>query len=279
MRTRLPRILVVGLGRVGTSLARAYQDAGGEVYVLPRSERSLKTARRLGLRRLPHEAKLELCFLTVPDGAVEASARSLAPLLPKGAALVHVAGALTLKDLGEPRTLGGRPRGSFHPLMSVSGSDASFLGRAVALASSNRKTRQALERVARALGLRVLLVSERRRSLYHASAVLAAGGVQALLASAAEGLVKAGVRRDEALQALVPLSLSALEGVAHRGWPEAFTGPVARGDVATVEKNLRALSGGPGELYRLLMRRALEDLALEAHVTRKVERALRPPRR
>lgn len=51
---------------------------------------------------------------------------------------------------------------------------------------------------------------------------------------------------------LLPLARSALEEVAERGLPEGLTGPVARGDAGTVAGHLLALDPVAAALYRLL---------------------------
>ena len=77
----------------------------------------------------------------------------------------------------------------------------------------------------------------------------------------AEQLVRA--MGGQAQAALVPLAQGALDNVAARGLVAALTGPIRRGDVATVGRHLEALRGEPLELYRVLARRTL---ALAARV-------------
>lgn len=62
------------------------------------------------------------------------------------------------------------------------------------------------------------------------------------------------------LRDLLPLARSALEEVAERELPEGLTGPVARGDAGTVAGHLLALDPAAAALYRLLA----EELLLVA---------------
>jgi predicted short-subunit dehydrogenase-like oxidoreductase (DUF2520 family) len=64
----------------------------------------------------------------------------------------------------------------------------------------------------------------------------------------------------EAAQALVPLAEGALRNIALHGTTGGLTGPVRRGDAATVSRHLEALHGRPelAEIYRVLARRAVE---------------------
>jgi predicted short-subunit dehydrogenase-like oxidoreductase (DUF2520 family) len=73
-------------------------------------------------------------------------------------------------------------------------------------------------------------------------------------------LVAAGIPEDEALPALLPLMSSAVRNLVELGLPAALTGPVARGDVESVEKHLEALTARSPEnldLYQRLGRQVL----------------------
>jgi predicted short-subunit dehydrogenase-like oxidoreductase (DUF2520 family) len=103
--------------------------------------------------------------------------------------------------------------------------------------------------------------------LYHAAASMASNHVVALLAAASEALAGAGLRPDDTLPALLPLVSGTLENLTRAaatsgaGAPAAaLTGPIARGDVHTVERHLQALAArAPAllELYKTLGRKTL----------------------
>ena len=256
-----PRLLVVGLGRLGGALASQLQRAGFQVRVRTRSASGRRTAKGLGLREAGEAdlRKARICLLTVPDGALGAVASALAPALAREAALVHCSGALPLDVLHGPA--GGRATGSFHPLVAVSGSDTPLAGHAVAVATRSRWLAPELVRLARALDLHPLRVPERGRSAYHAGASLAAAGLVSLLDAAVETWVSAGVDRAPAEKALLGLMGSALAGVRARGLRRGLTGPVVRGDADVVQGHLAHLPAEVAPLYRMLMHRALERAA------------------
>src|SRR6516225_107685 len=101
MRTERHRTVVVGLGRLGSALGVQLRRAGWPVQVRTRSPSGRRQATRLGLREADEKAlaAAEICLLAVPDSAVAAVARAVAPLLGKSTGLVHCAGALTLEVL------------------------------------------------------------------------------------------------------------------------------------------------------------------------------------
>jgi predicted short-subunit dehydrogenase-like oxidoreductase (DUF2520 family) len=61
---------------------------------------------------------------------------------------------------------------------------------------------------------------------------------------------------------MLPILKQTLSNYARLGAAGSFSGPIARGDVATVEKHLKVLGKVPGtrEVYIALARAALRDL-------------------
>lgn len=252
-------LVIVGYGRVGGALAQGLSRKGWPVTVFPRSGESLRRAAASGLRIADDVAlrQARMAVFAVPDGAVaEVSAKLLDDLGPR-TALVHCAGALPLSVFGDAPAVQKRMRGSFHPLVAVSDPGDPLEGHTVALSATGRTLRGLLRRMAEDLGLPSIEVPEEGRAAYHAGAVLAAGGVVSLLSAAVQAFAHAGVRPEDALRALLPLSRSALRGVDARGLAGGLTGPIRRGDVEVVRAHLRALPGDVGTLYRLLSKQGL----------------------
>lgn len=254
-----PRVVIVGFGRVGGALALRLKAAGWPVSVLPRSNESVRRAARVGLKLADHEdlSAAALCVLAVPDAVVGSTALGLVDDLGKETALVHCAGALDLDAFGSSASMLKRLRGSFHPLVAVSDARDPIADHSVAVAASDRALMPVLWRMALALRMRPIEVPEGRRAAYHAGAVMTAGLMVSLLDAAVAALGEAGVERTAALNALLPLAASALEGVNKRGLEKGLTGPIARGDVSVVRAHLEALPPPIAGLYKLLSARAL----------------------
>jgi predicted short-subunit dehydrogenase-like oxidoreductase (DUF2520 family) len=120
--------------------------------------------------------------------------------------------------------------------------------------------------------------------LYHAGAVIAANYMVALADAARALLVAAGVSPDQALPALIPLMSSVVQNLSQLGLPGALTGPVARGDVSSVEQHLRILAQRAPEmldLYRRLgrdvLRLAREKSPLPPATVARLEALFRSP--
>jgi predicted short-subunit dehydrogenase-like oxidoreductase (DUF2520 family) len=253
--------VVVGVGRLGSAISVQLRKAGWPVTVRTQSPSGRRQARRLGLVEADAAAMLraDLCLLTVPDGAVAAVGRSVAPLLGRTTGLVHCAGALTLEVL-QPAAA-GRPTGSFHPLVAVTGPETPLSGHAVAIATRSRALAPLLGRLAQALGLRSLRVPEAGRAAYHAGAAMVASGLVSLLDAAIAAWVAAGVSEREAVTALAALMRSALTGAELRGTVAALTGPVVRGDAEVVQAHVRGLPPEVLPIYLALQQRVLAHAA------------------
>ncbi|MBX5480432.1 MAG: DUF2520 domain-containing protein [Myxococcaceae bacterium] len=273
--------MIVGFGRMGGALALGLQRAGWPVSVFPRSGASLRRAVELGIPIADHDAlrDAQVCLFAVPDAAVSTVASQMVLDLGLSTALVHCAGSLDLRVFGDSPIVARRMRGSFHPLVAVSDPRDALQGHAAAIAATGRPLLATLRRMADDLSLLPIEVPEAGRAAYHAGAVLAAGGLVALLSAAVDAFAEAGVPADDALRALVPLSRSALRGVQERGLARGLTGPVPRGDLPVVRAHLAALPPEIGALYRQLSLRALALCGgqLTAETQSALERLLRTP--
>jgi predicted short-subunit dehydrogenase-like oxidoreductase (DUF2520 family) len=283
------RIGLVGPGRLGAALAGALVAAGYAAVRIatvaghdPAPPEHLSTALALPspepLDRLA--AASDLLFLTVPDAAVAPVAALLPALLPArgGLAVVHCSGALGLDALGAAARAGAVP-GTLHPLQTFPGGEppaaaARRFAGIVCGVEAAEPLGATLEGIAADLGARSVRLEGVDRAGYHAAAVLASNDVVALMAAARRAWTLAGLPAEAARGALAPLMLAAAANVEALPLERALTGPVARGDVATVERHLAALAARPAlrELYRRL---ALELLALDLGHDAGTTRALR----
>ena len=252
-----PTVGFIGAGALGTTLAVALSSVGWKVNAV--ASRSYASALRLA-RLIPGctaqvepQAVVDRCrivFLTVPDDVITHMASSLA--WPTDRGVVHCSGAGTTELLSPAATVGALS-GSFHPLQTFTSlptdKDASVLP-AVAQARLEGVTfavegkgwlREALDAMASDLSGRTIEVEPADRPLYHASAVMSCGALVALLRSAAALWQKMGVDDETALQAIIPLARATLENAAALGPEAAVTGPIVRGDVATLRRHLAAL--------------------------------------
>jgi predicted short-subunit dehydrogenase-like oxidoreductase (DUF2520 family) len=173
----------------------------------------------------------DVVLLCVPDTAVADVSRCLTP----GRAWVgHVSGATPLAAL-EPH----ERRFSLHPLQTFdrSGDPAQFDGAWAAVSGETDDALAIARELAEILGLQPFELADEDRTLYHAGAVFASNYLVTL--------ERAAVRLGVPAEALVPLMTRTIEN----GFD--LTGPIARGDWATVEAHKRAIHEAQPELEHL----------------------------
>src|SRR6185503_9953345 len=107
-----------------------------------------------------------------------------------------------------------------------------------AIAGSTDRALATARDLAQRLGLRAVEVADSDRAAYHAAASIAANFLVTLEGAAERLAETAGVDRE----ALAPLVRAALENWVALGPERALTGPIARGDDATVERQRAAVA-------------------------------------
>jgi predicted short-subunit dehydrogenase-like oxidoreductase (DUF2520 family) len=233
--TALPRLVIVGRGRVGGALARSTMAAGLEVA----------TAGREDLERAC--ARAEAALLCVPDDSIGVACKAVARFVPPVRLVGHVSGATALDALG-PAAAAGADTFSLHPLQTVRNDRTDLTGAPCAVAGSSPDALGFAIALAERLDMRPFEVDEERRAAYHAAASIASNFMVALQESAADLMAEAGI--DDARELLAPLVLRTAANWAEHG-DAALTGPVARGDEETVAQHLDALRETAPELLPL----------------------------
>ena len=268
-----PRIGFIGAGTLGTGLALALHSKGYRVVRV--ASRTNASAQRLaamipGCRAVTDNSTLaqecDLVFITTPDGAIEQLVAEVQWRPEHG--VVHCSGAITLEVLEDAKTVGASVA-SFHPLQTLSGVEspqqaADRLAGVTYAIEGQGWAVGFLEKLVTRLGGRTINVLSKDRVLYHAAAVMACGYVTTLLEAATDIWQEMGFSAQEARAALTPLTRATVESFGNAGPEISATGPIVRGDTATVVSHLQALeSRAPGlvPLYCIL---GLESLPLMA---------------
>jgi predicted short-subunit dehydrogenase-like oxidoreductase (DUF2520 family) len=239
-----PRVVVIGRGKLGRALASELSARGVEV--------SLQAGTRMppGQLGVAHtRASRAIFVLAVPDGAIAGVAARIASQLGRGAVALHCAGARGPDELAACARQ-GVATGVLHPLVSFA---SPHVLPPLAGAAFVAQGAPAALRAARWLCKKLeaeYLPAPIIGPAYHAAAALLANGGAALAYSAQQILVELGVPARRANRALAGLLASVAFNVRALGVPRALTGPVSRGDVATVRAHTRALKRLSPELAR-----------------------------
>jgi predicted short-subunit dehydrogenase-like oxidoreductase (DUF2520 family) len=264
-----PALAFIGAGRAGSALAIALTSAGHTVTAVHSRtlEHAEELARATGATVAPTAVaamgSAEVTFATVPDGEIAGLAAAIVAsgAVLTGRSLVHCSATHGPEALREVRLTSANV-GAFHPLQALAGPGSAALLRGSSfVVEADEPLRHVLVSLVADLGGHLLDLPAGARALYHAAAVLVGNAPLALLARATGLLEEAGVESEAGHRALVALLAGAASNASQGGPAGALTGPVVRGDAATVARHLDALAADPNarELYRRL---GLEVLAL-----------------
>jgi predicted short-subunit dehydrogenase-like oxidoreductase (DUF2520 family) len=249
-------LALVGPGRAGTTIALALLELEWTVVAVagraPDAPSTVAAAACLDVdATLVSDAGrgASLVVVATPDRSIEAAARSVAPSLEPGALVIHLAGSLGIGAFSSMLEVRPDVRvGAMHPLQTFPSASIGVerLRGAWAAIAGDPQTAE----LATALGMRPFELPESERSRYHAAAVVASNHLVALLGQVERLAVASGVP----FEAFAPLVRSSVANAFGVGPARALTGPVARGDLATVEQHLATLDPGERDTYRTLAR-------------------------
>ncbi|MBS1839222.1 MAG: DUF2520 domain-containing protein [Acidobacteria bacterium] len=266
-------LTIIGAGRVGRALGRALREADWNIFgVVTRNKPSARRAVRFigqghafaGLSR--HAVSAPNILIATPDSAIANLAQELARISAEewqGKTVLHTSGALASDVLAPLRDFGASV-GSVHPLQTFSGIGVPPLeGRVFAIEGDPGALKLARQMV-RALGGYILQLPASGKPAYHAAAAMAAGQVLAIMEAATTVMMSLGIKRRDALRALLPLTRKVLDNFERIGPRASWTGPLARGDFSVVGAHLAALRKCPAEFlcaYEQLNRLAARVLS------------------
>ena len=239
------RVGVIGSGRVGAVLGAALRRTGHVVVACSaRSDLSRVRAEALlpGVQiEPPYEvaAQCDLLLLTVPDDRLPEVVADLAPAVRDGQIVMHASGRLGLDVLAP---LGGVLPIAAHPVMTFTGTslDLERLEDCPFGVTAPDAVRPIAEALVVEMGGEPVWVEEGSRALYHAALAHGANHLVTLVAQTLDLLSSAGVSEPAVIAR--PLLTAALDNALREG-DAALTGPIARGDVATVRAHLVELEG------------------------------------
>lgn len=220
------RLRIVGRGRLGRALTAALAGSDGWEVELVAGHTTTPSA----------AAGVDLVLLCVPDAAIADVAGRLAP--EASAVVAHCSGATGL-DVLEPH----ERRASLHPLVSVPDEvrgAAALVGGWYAVSGD-----PLVAELVEALRGRSVAVADGDRQRYHAAAVVASNHLVALMGQVERIAGSMGLPLD----AFLDLARGSLDNVAELGAGAALTGPVARGDWATVRAHLAAIDTSERAAY------------------------------
>jgi predicted short-subunit dehydrogenase-like oxidoreductase (DUF2520 family) len=268
------RVGIIGCGVVGTVLGVALSRCGYPVVeVMDRSEEAArKAAERIGRISASTDAvktaKGSNClFVTTPDDAIAGVCAAIAAGggIGQGDIVYHCSGAFDADVLAPARNCGAVVA-SLHPLGVFADVESAItnLSKLYFCLEGDTEAVEMAERMTRDIGAMPVRVPKEMKTMTHVAACLASNYVVTLADMAVRLLENLRLPKEERLKLLVPLLQGAVRALREEGLPMALTGPLARGDVSTLQRHIQAVRGDEtaARLYALLGLRTL-PLAVE----------------
>ena len=246
-----PAVGLIGPGRAGVGLALALAQAGYTVRLQGRHKKTPPA----------WIAETGVVILAVRDDGIRplAEALSRAGAITPDHVVLHLSGVQGQEALG-PLVTSRAALGSFHPLQTIvepERAPARLKGSWAAVEGMPRAA-LAAERLAQDIGMRPFRIATKAKAIYHAGAVFASNYLVVVEAIGQRLLRHAGLTDADAWAALRPLVEGTFENLGRIEPKDALTGPIARGDTATIMRHIESLTFDDGKLYRELGRAALE---------------------
>ena len=260
-----PTLNLIGAGHVGRVFGRLLAASGGFQLqdVLTRSAVSAQQAVDfIGAGRAvtgyDQLRPADVYLLAVGDDQIVPASEALAQARAlEGAVLFHCSGALASSQM-QVAIAAGAHAASVHPVRSFADPaavaaqfDGTFCG-----VEGAPEALALLLPALRAIGAQPVQIDAAAKTVYHAAAVFASNYLVTVLDAALRAYQAAGIPEPVARQMAQPLAAESMANVFRLGAAAALSGPVARGDMATVERQQRAVTewdAATGRLYEALV--------------------------
>jgi len=258
----------IGAGTTGTALAVRLSQKRWPVTAV--HSRTPASAHRLA-RLVPdchvcHASQevadtCDLIFITTPDDVIATVCRDIS--WHPGQSVVHCSGAHSV-DILEHAGQQGAAVGSFHPLQTFANVDQAtqnLPGSTFAL-EAEEPLLSTLNQLTVLLNGSSVRLKPGDKVLYHAAAVIACNYMVTQVKLALDLWRDFGVSPEDATRALLPLLQGTVNNIRTVGLPGCLTGPVARGDIDTIQRHLNALQARDHSLLTVYRELGLQTVPI-----------------
>ena len=265
------RIGFIGAGQLAVPVAWSLARAGFQV--VGAASRSWASAEKLSsgvtnARAFDDAQGLadasDLVVIAVPDDAIAPVAQSVR--WRQNHYVVHCSAATEVSALSAAAAQGAST-GGFHPLQTFTNAEAAMQtlsGCPAAIEAEDQSLLDLLWSMATALGCHPFRLPAGARPLYHASGSFAGSFLVRIMNDALDLWAAFGVDRETAFRALMPLTKGTVAALEANGPVKALAGPIARGDVGTVERHIAAMRARAPELVPTYLDLARRSVAISA---------------
>jgi len=274
-------LAIVGAGKVGQVFGRCFQQQAvfSVTQILNRTLASTQAARAFigagaALANWQELVAADVWMLAVGDDHISEVCNVLCErgLINEHTTVFHCSGSKVSTELAAAASSGAAVA-SVHPVRSFADPQAvaeHFSGTICSL-EGDRRALAVLLPAMQAIGAQTVEISAESKLLYHAGSVFASNYLVSLMDVALRTYESAGIPPELALAMAAPLARQSLENVFTLGSAAALTGPIARGDMATVSKQQEVVAQwnhAAGDLYQAFVAPTVE-LATRKHHSEK----------
>ena len=264
----MERIGFIGTGKVGTAFGVRLAEAGfpvvGAMDILP--DESKRFAESISGCKVYETAQeladaMDFVFVTTPDDIIGQVAKEV--IWNKRQTVIHCSGANSTAVL-VPAREAGCVVGCMHPcntFASVQQSLENLPGSTFTL-EAEEPVLSDLQKFVGGLNGRWMKLREQDKPLYHASVCIACNFLYTLVDIATDLWKHFDISQDDAVHAMMPILKGTMNNIENVGFPGCLTGPIARGDVGTIEKHLAALQEKQPDMVPLYKALGLETIPI-----------------
>ncbi len=259
------KIGFIGAGRAGTALGIYFKSRGEKIsgYYSRDIEDAVKASmltESVGFSSIEELLqKTDIVMITTNDDEIEKTAEYISKVkqLRSEHFFIHVSGSLTSKALNSLANKGCEVC-SMHPMQSIATAlqGARTLHDTVFTIESDSEA--AIEKaiiLVKRLGNSFQVLKAGDKTIYHAGACVLSNYMVTLAESAFSYFRASGINNEDILKLTEPLIRSTVDNILLNGTDKALTGPIARGDIKTIEKHLEAIKEKipeEEELYKVM---------------------------
>jgi predicted short-subunit dehydrogenase-like oxidoreductase (DUF2520 family) len=262
------KVSIVGAGNIGSALAFCFGNQNYSVELISRDKEQAinRFSKALVATGLKHPSSLvirdypasfeqtDLVLLCVPDSAIESTCESLAEKLCGKEIVAHCSGALDSSALDSAKqrgclTASAHPFNTFpnlnNSLEVLADKHNSYL-----YCEGDEAALSMILTIFEQVGFTTTIIEAKSKILYHAACVFASNYLTLLMDMSLQTAKAANIDQREFLTACQPIIEATLRNLDTQSTKTALSGPLARGDVATVNQHIKALSTEAPELAK-----------------------------
>ncbi len=233
----------IGAGKVGSSFGHFLSKKGLNIegYYSKSESSSIDAAKLTNSSPLDFDELISKCdfiFITTPDDEIEKVWQKMKDYDLHNKKIFHMSGA-TSKDIFSGYRGSSTYFYSLHPIYSFASRESSDLEEVIFSLEADKIDE--IQDFLDTSKIKYFPISSSHKPKYHSATVFASNYLVALIRIAEDLLYECGLDRDFAFKALAPLIYGSLDNIREKGSNKALTGPIARGDLKTIENHLQAL--------------------------------------